>query len=735
MSPGPDKSTASDAGSEDALENRLARLEGQVNTLVQLVSRIPPVLDLDPELALTQARKSAEFILRELFCHHHGGRQPGRLEFEELLKKLNAQEAIPLPVQLHLRTVQAFGNAGAHVSRGSGTVSREDALPCLVALNAIVAWYFQDHLKTGAPPPRATRDELESPAGPAVRICAPADGAQVRGDCATLVALVTGQPSEVKVSLNGRDLALGAGVQEIPGGLLIDLPVTLEVDSNTIAVAASGHGTPAVQAVTIHREPTASSAGGASRPEASPDAGQQPIEAVDAACDAEGFFTEAGLESWLKSANALADGEAVGNRLLLYQTRKQRTWLLATNLRVLCLLDDSRTRTGNQLLQWTLALNKASPVKAGVNSRGKPVISLGPRTGWLYSSSLHGDPAALVARVEMMIDRAVGRPSAEMLPQLEKTVSNPRFQSDFAALVPHGYDLGRVMGPGTVLLVTGTWLPSELLDRPLAEAVRDEIGRRGYPDPFRRGIVMSDTWWFRDHELQKFPTISFGGPAANPLTEGVLSQGTVRPMGQGTLGWLAGPPLRIALSGQGADHLMDAVEVFLRSPDGLERFLLECWRRPGSHRGQRGTVRVRVSGSTSAPRVSDFCRYLGRAIAREADLVLVQSNGLGVGKQVFQGFREVSQEPDRWVSREAAGSRLEAVRNAGVVVVVGGGQGTRAELDLCLGCRIPVVIVQGSGGSADAAVGLGGSTACRLEEDLEATAAAVARQVVALTSP
>ena len=74
------------------------------------------------------------------------------------------------------------------------------------------------------------------------------------------------------------------------------------------------------------------------------------------------------------------------------------------------------------------------------------------------------------------------------------------------------------MNKDTIAIVVGTGLMADLLDRPVAEFLRDEIDPRGAANPFRRALVMSDQAWFDEAEtLINNPVIAIGGPKTNRL--------------------------------------------------------------------------------------------------------------------------------------------------------------------------------------------------------------------------
>ena len=82
-------------------------------------------------------------------------------------------------------------------------------------------------------------------------------------------------------------------------------------------------------------------------------------------------------------------------------------------------------------------------------------------------------------------------PGAFSLEQLSKTMSNPRYADDIFKL-DRIYDRHAVINKETIIIVVGTSIIAELLDRPTAELLRDHIDLQGGSYPFRRGIVITD---------------------------------------------------------------------------------------------------------------------------------------------------------------------------------------------------------------------------------------------------
>ena len=75
----------------------------------------------------------------------------------------------------------------------------------------------------------------------------------------------------------------------------------------------------------------------------------------------------------------------------------------------------------------------------------------------------------------------------------------------------------------TVLIVTGTEIPAEMNDRPLAYRLKAEIDRRGAGMSFRRAVVVSDAWYAQNRIFHLCPVVAVGGPGVNALAGSLVS--------------------------------------------------------------------------------------------------------------------------------------------------------------------------------------------------------------------
>ncbi len=107
----------------------------------------------------------------------------------------------------------------------------------------------------------------------------------------------------------------------------------------------------------------------------------------------------------------LFDGESEDKEstatMLIFDTSKQRTWLLATSARMYCVLDDIRKTAPR--LQWTMdrdELVKDGEVIASIGSREKSArtgkLDIGSHRGWLYTKCMFAT-AGIVDQVRNLI--------------------------------------------------------------------------------------------------------------------------------------------------------------------------------------------------------------------------------------------------------------------------------------------------------------------------------------------
>jgi hypothetical protein len=115
--------------------------------------------------------------------------------------------------------------------------------------------------------------------------------------------------------------------------------------------------------------------------------------------------------------------------------------------------------------------------------------------------------------------------SKTVVSKLGGTMSNPHYQHDLNKL-DEIWDFSKVISPETIFIVTGCNMAVDLLDRPVAERLRDEIDKRGNPLTCRRAIIIGDLWWWKETQNQSNPVISIGSHNSNSLTPELASKGS-----------------------------------------------------------------------------------------------------------------------------------------------------------------------------------------------------------------
>jgi hypothetical protein len=121
--------------------------------------------------------------------------------------------------------------------------------------------------------------------------------------------------------------------------------------------------------------------------------------------ESSGFFTRDGVRHLIADSGLVREGEEVRHDLLLFQTEKQHTWLVATGRQMFCVLDDQHTRKSGKLIQWRQPLTDSKPVRVRPHKKTVGVVDLGEATDWLYSKRLHEDPEQLKSEILAMFPK------------------------------------------------------------------------------------------------------------------------------------------------------------------------------------------------------------------------------------------------------------------------------------------------------------------------------------------
>src|SRR5207302_4533092 len=99
------------------------------------------VADLDPEMALTRARKVLEHVIRDVY-ERRCQEPPGTRPLENLIQRLVKDRHFPDRLDAYATTVRKLGNVGTHSFGEPITVA--DVSRSLSHLQPILEWYFAE---------------------------------------------------------------------------------------------------------------------------------------------------------------------------------------------------------------------------------------------------------------------------------------------------------------------------------------------------------------------------------------------------------------------------------------------------------------------------------------------------------------------------------------------------------------------------------------------------------------
>ncbi len=125
-------------------------LEAEVKRVRKLYEKTLKYQDLDPEVSLLQARKSAEAICKSIYfkegLHKKKGKPLSRLMLNEVIQALERDNILPDYIKINLRTIQAFGNYGSHYQpEENGVITADYIKPCLLGLATVFNWYVKEY--------------------------------------------------------------------------------------------------------------------------------------------------------------------------------------------------------------------------------------------------------------------------------------------------------------------------------------------------------------------------------------------------------------------------------------------------------------------------------------------------------------------------------------------------------------------------------------------------------------
>ncbi len=121
--------------------------------------------------------------------------------------------------------------------------------------------------------------------------------------------------------------------------------------------------------------------------------------------DPKGFYTRDGLSQLIVKSGLIKENEKVTDMILLFETRKQHTWIISTDRQLFCILDDEKTREKGRMIQWKMLLTEAEPIRARTSENVYPVVDIGERKRWLYSRHLFPTEDALENRINTLVKK------------------------------------------------------------------------------------------------------------------------------------------------------------------------------------------------------------------------------------------------------------------------------------------------------------------------------------------
>ena len=115
------------------------------------------------------------------------------------------------------------------------------------------------------------------------------------------------------------------------------------------------------------------------------------------------------ISEHVKTSRNYADEDVESAKtLLLFETSRQRTWLVATDKRLYCILDDARKDLPR--VQWSFAKDELidaggnliiTIVRGADHKKNSGLVHIGPRRNWIYSKRLfpQGDPVEAITQL------------------------------------------------------------------------------------------------------------------------------------------------------------------------------------------------------------------------------------------------------------------------------------------------------------------------------------------------
>ena len=114
------------------------------------------------------------------------------------------------------------------------------------------------------------------------------------------------------------------------------------------------------------------------------------------------FASEQDIRMLVRESEHLA-ADASLRTLLIFSTSKQHTWLVATPVSLVCVLDDVRKEVPR--IQWSMPIDQAkqAEIAARSSSERSGLLDIGPRTNWYYSKRLFAE-SGIIESVQRLIN-------------------------------------------------------------------------------------------------------------------------------------------------------------------------------------------------------------------------------------------------------------------------------------------------------------------------------------------
>jgi hypothetical protein len=285
----------------------------------------------------------------------------------------------------------------------------------LIADADATAWMAEgrDEIEDSASPPEQNEDDLieefwgyASPEARFLAGCLTVTSPVTLGAMRAIRDAMVPHPREVQIAeilMSGflRPTSSDTTVYAWVGGIRERLGSGLRADHRSKVRRAVGrwmkaHPAPAQEMMAFVPDPLGES--GLSDASADGHVAEIPVEGGST----EGFLRPSAIAS--EAVNHLGQSEQVLDQLLFFATDTQHSWLIRTSHHLVIILDDPTTRKTNNLVQRSMRLSDASPVRAKVDD-GRSTVGFGSEVlpPWYYSSHLYTTPSEIETAIRSLL--------------------------------------------------------------------------------------------------------------------------------------------------------------------------------------------------------------------------------------------------------------------------------------------------------------------------------------------